>query len=131
MVIARKGHPAFARGLTDTGYQGCRHVAVHPRGGRNSPLEIVLGSAKIHRQVQLFVPNYLPIPALVAASDLLGTVPLRLAEHAAKTFDLAIASMPFPVPAIQVSVIWHRQQDAAPDLVWLRREIADAAQGVA
>src|ERR1700740_2738442 len=127
VVIARAGHPALVKGLSEAGYQNSRHVAVHPRGGRNSPLEIVLGSAKVRRQVQLFVPNYLPIPALVAASDLLGTVPRRLAERAAQTLDLVIAPLPLAAPPIQVSMIWHRQQDAAPGLAWLRRCIAEAA----
>jgi DNA-binding transcriptional LysR family regulator len=131
VVIGRAGHPALAKGLSESGYQDSRHVAVHPRGGRSSPLEIVLGSAKVRRQVQLFVPNYLPIPALVAESDLLGTVPQRLAERAAKSLHLTIASLPLALPPIQVSMIWHRQQDAAPGLAWLRRCIAEAADTVA
>jgi DNA-binding transcriptional LysR family regulator len=127
VVIARAGHPAFAAGLTALVYQDSRHVAVHPRSGRNSPLELVLGSAKVRRQVQLFVPNYLPIPSLVAASDLLGTVPQRLAERAARSLALEIAPLPLALPAIQVSMIWHRQQDASPGLAWLRQCIVDAA----
>lgn len=127
MVIGRAGHPAFAKGLTASAYQNSRHVAVHPRGGNNSPLEIVLGSAKVRRRVQLFVPNYLPIPLLVAQSDLLGTVPQYLAERAARSLALEIAPLPLALPAIQVSMIWHRQQDASPGLAWLRQCIAEAA----
>jgi DNA-binding transcriptional LysR family regulator len=131
VVIARAGHPAFTRKLTETAYQNSRHVAVHPRDGRSSPLEIVLGSAKVRRQVQLLVPNYLPIPALVAESDLLGTVPQRLAERAAQSLALDIAPLPLALPPIQVSMIWHRQQDAAQGLAWLRRCIAEVAAGLA
>lgn len=131
VVIARAGHPAFAGGLSVESYQGSQHVSVLPRGGRGSPLEIVLGSAKVRRQVQLYVPHYLPIPALVAGSDLLGTVPRRLAEQFAKVYALAIAPLPLALPPIQVSLIWHRQQDAAPGLAWLRERIVEVASRVA
>ena len=73
MVIGRGGHPAFDGGLGLEDYQGARHVSILPRDGRGSPLEIVLGSAKVRRQVQVYLPNYLPLPAIVAGSDLLAT----------------------------------------------------------
>ena len=124
VVIARRGHPVFAGGLDVQGYQGSRHVTVLPRGGRGAPLEIVLGAAKVRRQVQLQVPHYLAIPALVASSDLLGTVPRRLAEQAQAVHQIDIAPLPVALPPIPVSMIWHRQQDAAPALHWLRQFIS-------
>jgi DNA-binding transcriptional LysR family regulator len=41
---------------------------------------------------------------------------------------LEIAPLPLALPAIQVSMIWHRQQDASPGLAWLRQCIAQAAR---
>jgi DNA-binding transcriptional LysR family regulator len=123
VVIAHEAHPALARGLTLEGFQSARHVGVLPRAGRGSPLEIILGSAKVRRQVQLYVPNYLTIPAIVAQSQLLGTVPRRLAEHFARTFPIAFADLPLSMPPTQVSLIWHQHQALAPGLTWLRSQI--------
>lgn len=130
VVIGRAGHPAFADGLSLDGYQRHLHIGLPPRGARGSPLEIVLGSAKVRRQVQLYLPHYLPMPALVAASDLLGTVPRRLAEQASRTYALAIAPLPLALPPIQVSQIWHRRQEAVPGLVWLRERITDVVANI-
>ncbi|PZQ37101.1 MAG: LysR family transcriptional regulator, partial [Ectopseudomonas oleovorans] len=53
VVIGRQDHPAFVGGLSLKDYQQARHVIVTPRAGRGSPLEIVLGSAKVRRQTAL------------------------------------------------------------------------------
>jgi DNA-binding transcriptional LysR family regulator len=124
VVIGRRGHPAFAGELTLARYQASRHVSIAPRAGRGSPLEIVLGSAQVRRDTQAYVPNYLVIPTMVAGSALLGTVPRRLAEHAAQSYALEIGAMPMAMPAIQVSMIWHRHQELSPGLRWLRALIA-------
>ena len=131
VVIGRAGHPAFEPQLDLAAYQGSRHVAIPDRGGRGSPLEIVLGSARVQRQVQLFVPNYLSIPLIVAQSDLLGTVPRHLAEHFARLLPIRIASLSQLASPVQVSLIWHRQQQQAPGLQWLRGEIAALSGTVA
>ena len=123
VVIGRQDHPAFVGGLSLTDYQQARHVIVTPRAGRGSPLEIVLGSAKVRRQAALHLPNYLPIPAIVAQTDLLGTVPVRLAEAFAPMFDLSVAALPFAMPAVQISLIWHRQQQHDPANLWFRQQL--------
>jgi len=130
VVIARAGHPLFDQPLTLEAYQHHLHVAIPGRGGRGSPLEIVLGSAKVHRQVQLFVPHYLSIPLIVAQSDLLGTVPRRLAEHFAGFLPIRLAPLPLEAPPVQVSLIWHRQQERVPGHRWLREAVASVAAEV-
>ncbi len=123
VVIGRAGHPAFTGGLTLAGYEDGQHVSILPRAGRGSPLEIVLGSARVRRQVRLHVPNYLAIPAIVAGSDLLGTVPRLLAERCSPDHALEIAPLPTMMPGVQVSMIWHRQQELSVGLRWLREQL--------
>src|SRR5690606_36530600 len=123
VVIGRKDHPAFTGGLQLRDYQQARHVIVTPRAGRGSPLEIVLGSAKVRRQAALHLPNYLPIPAIVARTELLGTVPARLAETFAALFELQVAALPFDMPAVQISLIRHRQQQHDPAHIRLREQL--------
>ncbi|WP_397378129.1 LysR family transcriptional regulator [Pseudomonas sp.] len=125
VAIGRAGHPAFVGGLTLEGYQQARHISVTPRAGRGSPLEIVLGSAKVRRHTALHLPNYLPIPAIVAQTDLLGTVPARLAAALAPLHALQSAPLPFDMPPVQVSLIWHRQQQHDPAHAWLRQQLVD------
>jgi DNA-binding transcriptional LysR family regulator len=128
LVIGRQGHPAFDDGLSLAAYQAARHVAVLPRDGRGSPLEIVLGSARVRRQVQLSLPNYLPLPAIVARSDLLATIPAHLLRLINPALPLCSAPLPLPLGAVQVSMIWHRSQDLSPSMRWLREQVQHAAR---
>ena len=127
MVIGRGDHPAFDGGLGLEDYQGARHVSILPRDGRGSPLEIVLGSAKVRRQVQVYLPNYMPLPAIVAGSDLLATVPGHLLRQLPAGHGLAVAPLPLALPPVQVSMIWHRAQDRSPDMRWLRERLLEIA----
>jgi DNA-binding transcriptional LysR family regulator len=129
-VVARARHPALDGGLTAASFEAARHVSVQPRAGRGSPLEIVLGAAKVRRQVALFVPYYLTIPAIVADSDLLGVVPLRMALRFRGVLPIDTAPLPFSMPKTQISLIWHRQQALAPGLAWLRSEIHALIRGL-
>ena len=122
VVIGRTGHPAFKGRLDKRAYLAAEHVSILPRAGRGSPLEIVLGSARVQRHVQLKVPHYLAIPAIVAGTELLGTVPLGLARYFARSCDLQIAEFPFKIPAIQISLIWHRKQEHVSGLQWLKEQ---------
>ncbi|MDG9977216.1 LysR family transcriptional regulator [Ectopseudomonas oleovorans] len=127
VVVASAEHPDIQRQLTLAQYKEASHVSVHPRAGRGSPLEIVLGSARVQRKVKLLVPHYLAIPAVVSQSRLLGTIPKALAEHCAAQYDLQVFPLPMDLAPIQVSLIWHRQQDASVGLQWLRRQLQAAA----
>ncbi|WP_284620362.1 LysR family transcriptional regulator [Aquabacterium humicola] len=133
VVIARRGHPAIGRdrqgrpAITHARYEAAAHVTIPPRAGRGSPLEIVLGSSKVRRRIALLVPGYMAIPGVVAQSDLIGTVPRRLAEQFAPGLPLVIVPMPFRMPPVQVSLISHAQHDSSRALGWLKAQIAEAA----
>ncbi|AXQ28156.1 LysR family transcriptional regulator [Solimonas sp. K1W22B-7] len=127
VVIGRAGHLAFDGGLTRKGYEDSAHVSLLTRANRGSPLEIVLGSSRIRRRVQVYVPHFLTIPAIVAQSDLLGTVPRPMAEHFARLYALQISALPVEMPGVQVSLIWHKQQELAVGLRWLREQITQVA----
>ncbi|MFT3817110.1 MAG: LysR family transcriptional regulator [Rubrivivax sp.] len=127
VVIGRAGHPAFRNGLGKRAYLAAQHVSILPRAGRGSPLEIVLGSAKLQRKVQLQLPHYLSIPAIVAGTELLGTIPLNLARCFARSYELQIEEFPFEISPIQVSLLWHRQQEHVSGLQWLKEQILQTA----
>ena len=46
-----------------------------------------------------------------------------LAEAFAPLFALQVAPLPFDMPAVQISLIWHRQQHHDPAHLWLREQL--------
>jgi DNA-binding transcriptional LysR family regulator len=58
--------------------------------------------------------------ALITSSDLIATIPRRLAlimQHAA---SINILPPPVPLPKIKVSLYWHERFHRDPGNVWLR-----------
>ena len=46
-----------------------------------------------------------------------------LADAFAPLFALQVAPLPFDMPAVQISLIWHRQQHHDPAHAWLREQL--------
>ena len=72
------------------------------------------------------VATYLAVPAALAASDLVATVPSRTARQIAAIAEIAI--MPLPIDfSVTVSMAWHRRADERPAQAWFRALLIDAA----
>jgi DNA-binding transcriptional LysR family regulator len=79
----------------------------------------------LQRTVAVRVPSFLSVPYLLATSDLIATVPERLAQQACQPFGLVALKHPVAVPEFEVKMFWHRRvhQDAASQ--WLREWLAE------
>ena len=127
VCVARRAHPLMDAAFTLHGYLGARHILVSPRGFPGSIVGDHLRAEGHERQVVLEVPHFLSALQLVSSSDLLLTVPERLAREAAPTFDLAVAPLPFPTPPIDFVLLWHSRHQEDQAHAWLRAQIVAAA----
>lgn len=61
---------------------------------------------------------------MVAQTDLISTVPKRVATHVARSLPITIYDLPLPLLAPEFAMYWHpRNQDDAGHK-WLREKIA-------
>jgi hypothetical protein len=89
VVVARKGHPITGAPLTVEAYAACDHVLVSPRGNTSGALDRLLVDYGQRRRVALLVATYLAVPAALAASDLIATIPSRAATLIAAHAEIA------------------------------------------
>ena len=61
---------------------------------------------------------------IIAASDLIATVPHDLAELCARFADIRILPVPLKPPAIEVHQFWHSRAHKELANVWLRGVLA-------
>jgi len=126
VVVVRKGHPATALPLSLEAYAAQDHVLVSPRGATSGALDGILVDFGLKRRLALLVATYLAVPAALAASDLVATVPRRAARQIAATAEIAI--MPLPIDfAMTVSMAWHRRAASDPAQAWFRAMLVAAA----
>src|SRR5712691_4203395 len=126
VVVARKGHPITAETLSLEAYAAQNHVLVSPRGDTSGALDRILVDFGLKRRLALLVASYLAVPAALAASDLVATVPQRTARQIAATAEIAIIPLPIDFSAT-VSMAWHRRTTSDPAQAWFRSLLIDAA----
>ena len=77
----------------------------------------------ITRRVALRVPNFLGVAFVVEHTDVLVTIPTRLAEMLSEHGRFRIHPLPFEVPHTQEVLLWHKRHEADPAHTWLREMI--------
>jgi DNA-binding transcriptional LysR family regulator len=107
-------------------YAAQNHVLVSPRGDTTGALDRILVDFGLKRRIAVLVATYLAVPAALACSDLIATVPRRVAEQIAANATIAITPLPIDF-AHTVSMAWHRRAAADPGQSWFRALLADAA----
>jgi DNA-binding transcriptional LysR family regulator len=127
VVTARREHPIANTQLTIEAYAAQSHVLVSPRGDTSGALDRVLADFGLRRRVALLVATYLAVPAALAASDLVATLPSRAASLIAAHAD--IATLPLPIDfSATVSMAWHRRAASEPAQAWFRQMLVEAAR---
>jgi DNA-binding transcriptional LysR family regulator len=123
VAVMRRDHP-FSRGrLTQKKYCQAEHGLVSVVGGGfQGPVDVELGNLGLVRNVVTSVPGFLPGIELVRQSDLILSVPERLAL--AYRDLVAIRPLPIRSPSFEVTLVWHSRTDGSPPHAWFRSLIA-------
>jgi DNA-binding transcriptional LysR family regulator len=128
VLVARRGHPIAGRSLSVADYAALSHVLVSPRGATSGAVDRVLAEMSLTRRILLLVATYLALPAALAGSDLVATVPERTARQIVATDELQIMKLPLDLSAT-VSMAWHRRTASDPAQTWFRALLIEAAAG--
>jgi len=74
------------------------------------------------------VPHFLSAPFIVAKTDMLLSLPARIAEKFVGLAPLRVLSVPFDLPAYDLVMVWHPLRETDPAHRWLRDEILAVCQ---
>jgi DNA-binding transcriptional LysR family regulator len=120
VCVVRAGHPRIRGKLTLDAFQRELHLTVKTPGTGHRVLEQTLERQNIERRVGLRVPNYLGAATLLSSTDLVATVPERLACVISGLIEARVFSTPFEIPPYFVMQYWHARADKDPGNRWLR-----------
>lgn len=125
--VVRTGHSLSRGRMTAARYIGGRHVHVSRHGRDTGVIDDVLAKLGLKRTIVTIVGGFASALHLARASDLVATVPERhtgVLRDGMRTFP-----MPFEMPEITVSLIWHPRMDADPAHRWMRGCVRDVCAG--
>jgi DNA-binding transcriptional LysR family regulator len=116
--VVRMGHPLSQGEITATRYASGKHVCVSRRGLDKGPIDEALNTLGLEREVVTIVAGFSTALALARASDLIASVPERHTGNLRA--GMLGFHLPFSMPEVTVSLLWHPRLDADLAHRWLR-----------
>src|SRR6184192_1026959 len=114
--LMRADHPI--RTLTKRKFLGASHALVTYRGGHRV-VEEALERAGLARRIALRLPHFTVVPMVLERTDLICTLPARVARVFERRGKLKSLPPPVPIPVADVAVHWHERFEADPGNRWL------------
>ena len=128
VCLVRADHPTVRGALSLDAYLALDHALIAPRGKQGGHVDRALSRLGKKRRVALTVPHFLVAPIVVARSDLVLTLPERVARTFSEMLPLAIVEPPLDLEGFAVSAFWHERQARDPAHAWLRSLIVEVCR---
>src|SRR5437660_1398170 len=122
LCLMRADHPIKA--LTRRKFQEASHALVTYKGGHRV-VEEALERAGLARRIALRLPHFTVVPMVLERTDLLCTLPARVARVFERRGGLKSLAPPVPIPPADVAVHWHERFEADPGNRWLREQVSE------
>lgn len=132
VCIARKGHADIRGNISTERFVKAAHVRVQrPRTGLTTQA-VDRAVHLLHRKlrVALQVQNALALSNAVTKSNLIATVPNRLAQALAQVFPLQVLALPLNVPDVPIALYWHERTHKQAAHRWFRHVLAETASAL-
>jgi DNA-binding transcriptional LysR family regulator len=81
----------------------------------------------IELHVQVVVPSYHALPALIVGTNRIATLQMRLADTLAASYPIRLVPIPLPMPVLEEAMMWHPRLDRDAGHAWLRGMLRETA----
>lgn len=122
--VVRHDHPLAALNTVSVSdYIAWGHVVASRRGQLQGPVDEVLAERGLTRKIACAVPGFPPALAVAEASSLIALVPASFLHRPQTSAQLHVFELPFKIPTITVSQMWHPRLEMDPAHRWLRKTV--------
>ena len=124
VCLMRADHPVIGEKLTKKMFLEASHALVSVGGGHRV-IEQALERAGVTRRIALRVPHFTVVPMVLQRTDLIMTMPQRVARVYGRLGKFKWLPLPIPIPPADVAVHWHERFDADAGNRWLRQQLVE------
>ncbi|MFA6094989.1 MAG: LysR family transcriptional regulator [Candidatus Paceibacterota bacterium] len=121
--VVRRNHPLLSKPPSLDDFVAVPHMLISRTGSNVGVIDQKLAELGLERRIKLIVPHFLSAPLIVAKTDMILSLPYRIAEQFTKIAPLAIFPLPLELPDYDLCMIWHQLRDKDPAHQWLRDKI--------
>jgi DNA-binding transcriptional LysR family regulator len=122
--------PLRARRLALKQYLEFQHVLVEIREGQQALVDRALSQHGAKRHVALTLPFFVPAIFAIAQTDLILTVPRRLAKITAAIAGVRVMEAPRELKPFPYFMAWHPRLTSEPSHKWFREQVRSAVRSV-
>lgn len=128
LSLSRRDHPTVGERLSLETYLALRHVVLAPRTSAMPMIDLALSKRGLQREIAVTVPHFLSMPVIVQNSDMICTLPRRMAHLYEDHFCLKSHSVPLRIPKFPVYLIWHESLQGDSGHQWFRKHLIELCQ---
>jgi DNA-binding transcriptional LysR family regulator len=125
--IVRRDHPVVRRRLTPDGFTRLGHVEV-ALFGLSTGVDEALARINKARSVVLSISHFGVAPFVILCTDLVATIPRRLAQAFAEKYPIRILAPPVSLPEVALRQVWHVRSAEDAGTVLLRQLVREAGK---
>lgn len=126
VAAVRTDHRLLEGRMTAKRYAEAHHITVSPKGKRSGPIDDALAEHGLAREHVTTVTSFVVAAHLVAATDLVGSLPLSIVALMSRTLPIAAVNIPASIPSVDVHLIWHQRDEHDVAHRWLRSQILES-----
>lgn len=123
VCVLSKRHAFDGKYFTMQQYLKYRHIVVAVWRGQQTLVDRPLGDLSLKRKVGLTLPFFGPAISIVAATDMILTLPKRLALKMASDQEVKILDAPAEFKEYRYDMMWHPRSNDDPAHRWFREQV--------
>ena len=126
VCLVRKGHRTVNGKISLEQFLSLVHARLDPlpHGMTSRVVDAAVAQFGKKLKIGLSAQNYLTVLNTVARTDLIATIPERLATYLAEQLSLQILDPPLKLPPFRVAAFWHERTHKSPRHCWFREQIS-------
>lgn len=125
VCILSRDHPSIGARLTARQFAAASHAIAMPGGTGHGIIERTLVAHGLESRIALRVQNFLVLPSIVAASDLIAIVPHSVGSQISPKDAVKLLPLPVDIPAFDIRQCWHERYHDDPGHRWLRQQFME------
>ena len=125
VCMLRADHPLIGERISAKQFREAAHVLVSYAGTGHQVIEETFLDAGLGERIAVRVPHFLVVPMILARTDLVVTVPSRVAALFAQTGNFKVLKLPLAMPGFEVRLHWHERYQQDPANSWLRQVMTE------
>jgi len=125
VCMLRADHPVIGGRISAKQFRAAAHVLVSYAGTGHQIIEETFVREGLGGRIAVRVPHFLVVPMILARTDLVVTVPSRVAEVFAQSGNFKVLKLPLRMPSFEVRLHWHQRFHQDPANRWLRQAMTE------